>query len=318
VFGRSQLDSPLCALSGLEKPSVAVRCSRRLYQSRESCQANGWTDLPHRCVFAVLSLNAVLIYDTQQSEPLAVASHIHYASLTDATWSADGKCLAVSSSDGYVSIIRFGDEIGQTLERSAVEEWLPKSRFTQAVKPAVKPAVTVAAAAATTTTGVKPIEKVSIQNGSQLETTVSPKAVTEDQSANNESPLPQEEGEEDGGEEEEEEEEEPTTTTMMPQTPQESNTDSPNESCKKRRITPQLVQAPSPSPMGTIQSNSFDCLVSPPLAPAVSTLSGGGAVSAGDVQTAGVTQPQGNKPESLEAMTQKKQKKRATLIFVRE
>lgn len=146
VFSRSQLDSPICALPGLDKPSVAVRCSRRLYEPRTSCTSESWSDLPHRCLFAVLTLNSVLVYDTQQVEPIAVANHIHYSSLTDATWSADGKCLAVSSSDGYVSIIRFGNEIGDTLERASVNAWLPKNRFAQPKPKTVVPTLVVPSA----------------------------------------------------------------------------------------------------------------------------------------------------------------------------
>jgi hypothetical protein len=106
----------------------------------------------HRCVFAVLTLNEVLVYDTHQSLPLVVAKRLHFASLTDAAWSADGKVLAVSSSDGYVSVLAFTEaEIGTCLERAAVAEWLPKSRHNPASLPkpkAPKPAVAAPAAAA--------------------------------------------------------------------------------------------------------------------------------------------------------------------------
>jgi chromatin assembly factor 1 subunit B len=43
-----------------------------------------------------------------------MARGLHYAGLTDAAWSADGKTLFVTSSDGYVSILSFGDgELGE-------------------------------------------------------------------------------------------------------------------------------------------------------------------------------------------------------------
>ena len=69
--------------------------------------------LPYRSVFAVLTLDTVLIYDTHHNNPIAMARGLHYAGLTDAAWSSDGKTLFVTSSDGYVSILSFGNgELG--------------------------------------------------------------------------------------------------------------------------------------------------------------------------------------------------------------
>jgi chromatin assembly factor 1 subunit B len=42
-------------------------------------------------VFAVLTLSEVAVYDTAQQAPLIVAKNLHYAALTDAAWSADGR-----------------------------------------------------------------------------------------------------------------------------------------------------------------------------------------------------------------------------------
>jgi len=52
----------------------------------------------------------VLIYDTQHCYPLCVIQGIHYAPLTDLAWSADGRLLIVSSSDGYCTVVTFGEE----------------------------------------------------------------------------------------------------------------------------------------------------------------------------------------------------------------
>ena len=65
------------------------------------------TSLPYRSVFAVLTLDSVLIYDTYHSRPLALVRGLHYAGLTDCSWSKDGLNLMVSSTDGYISIISF-------------------------------------------------------------------------------------------------------------------------------------------------------------------------------------------------------------------
>ena len=47
-------------------------------------------------------------YDTHHNRPIAMARGLHYAGLTDAAWSADGRTLFVTSSDGYISILSFG------------------------------------------------------------------------------------------------------------------------------------------------------------------------------------------------------------------
>ena len=64
--------------------------------------------LLYRSVFAVLTTDSVVIYDTHHDRPLALARGLHYAGLTDAAWSGDGRTLFVTSSDGYVSILSFG------------------------------------------------------------------------------------------------------------------------------------------------------------------------------------------------------------------
>jgi len=37
-------------------------------------------------IYAVVSLDAVILYDTQHSMPIGYCANMHYASLTDATW----------------------------------------------------------------------------------------------------------------------------------------------------------------------------------------------------------------------------------------
>ena len=40
-------------------------------------------------VYAVASLDAVLVYDTQQIAPFAYFSNMHYSGITDLAWSVD-------------------------------------------------------------------------------------------------------------------------------------------------------------------------------------------------------------------------------------
>lgn len=86
----------------------------RSEQSVTTCTPESPQGLPYRSVFAVLTLDSVLVYDTHHLRPLCIARGLHYAGLTDCTWSADGRNLIVCSTDGYVSILTFDErEFGE-------------------------------------------------------------------------------------------------------------------------------------------------------------------------------------------------------------
>mmetsp|Transcript_17193 Transcript_17193/g.28962 ORF Transcript_17193/g.28962 Transcript_17193/m.28962 type:complete len:176 (+) Transcript_17193:62-589(+) len=72
-------------------------------------------DLPYRIVFAVATIDQVLIYSTQSTCPLSIVQNLHYDSINDLSW-MNNKVLAVASSDGFISFIRFSEEcIGEPL-----------------------------------------------------------------------------------------------------------------------------------------------------------------------------------------------------------
>ncbi|XP_028399903.1 chromatin assembly factor 1 subunit B-like [Dendronephthya gigantea] len=78
--------------------------------------------LPYRTVIAVASLDSVVLYDTQRTLPFGFLSNMHYASLTDIAWSGDGRILAISSRDGYCSLVTFDDnELGVPYSQTARE-----------------------------------------------------------------------------------------------------------------------------------------------------------------------------------------------------
>ncbi|XP_024310445.1 chromatin assembly factor 1 subunit FAS2 homolog [Brachypodium distachyon] len=75
---------------------------------------NGLFKLPYRVVFAVATLNSLYVYDTESVPPILVHAGLHYAAITDIAWSSDAKYLAVSSRDGYCTIIEFeNEELGE-------------------------------------------------------------------------------------------------------------------------------------------------------------------------------------------------------------
>lgn len=64
-------------------------------------------------IFAVATDTDVVLYDTQQTAPIACFEKIHYTRLTDISWSADGLLLIASSTDGFCTLVTFAaDELG--------------------------------------------------------------------------------------------------------------------------------------------------------------------------------------------------------------
>ena len=81
-------------------------------------------------IFAIATKCSVYLYDTQQKLPFGLISNIHYTRLTDLAWTNDGKTLLVSSTDGYCSIVQFGDtELGQVYKAQTLDEILASKSF---------------------------------------------------------------------------------------------------------------------------------------------------------------------------------------------
>lgn len=55
----------------------------------------------------MITQDTVVVYDTEQHQPIAVVSNLNYSAFTDATWSPDGQSLFVTSVDGFCSAILF-------------------------------------------------------------------------------------------------------------------------------------------------------------------------------------------------------------------
>ena len=171
LFSRHHFEQPARVLSGLEKPSVVVRpnpvffklppgATRPKVSESEDDTAgvpsSTSLNLPYRSIFAVLTLDSVVIYDTYHTTPLAIARGLHYANLTDAVWSPDGLTLMVSSRDGYISILNFADgELGERYVPALVAAETKIVRE-EAAKLASRPIVPVPRAATTSTAAATP------------------------------------------------------------------------------------------------------------------------------------------------------------------
>jgi chromatin assembly factor 1 subunit B len=81
--------------------------------------------LPYRMILAVLSTNAIMLYDTQHAHMLSIIRNQHCANLTDVAWSNNGRTLFVTSSDGFCSVVEFADqELGVPLARGKAVDCL--------------------------------------------------------------------------------------------------------------------------------------------------------------------------------------------------
>lgn len=164
VVARSNLAVPCAHLPSPDKAVIAVRFSPLIYEhpaaptassaatpsasadadtrppsgagaKAEAESSSGWmTSLPYRILWAVATLDSIVIYDSSQRQPLLVASNVHYAALTDLSWLPDGRGLVASSMDGYCTILR--------IKPSALGTPVPKSQLPACMRPkaAVPPA----------------------------------------------------------------------------------------------------------------------------------------------------------------------------------
>lgn len=110
IISRKDFSRPAMSLPGASKPIVAVRFCPILFCLQGSNTAAKLFELPYRVIFAVATFNSLYIYDSESSSPIVIVAGLHYAAITDISWSPNAKYLAVSSQDGYCSILEFDDD----------------------------------------------------------------------------------------------------------------------------------------------------------------------------------------------------------------
>ncbi|XP_062196758.1 chromatin assembly factor 1 subunit FAS2 homolog [Phragmites australis] len=122
IMPRRDLSRPAIQLPGASKAIVAVRFCPVIFSLRGS-NSDAFFKLPYRVVFAVATLNSLYVYDTESVPPILIHAGLHYAAITDIAWSSDAKYLAVSSRDGYCTIIEFeNEELGKPIVLSGAKE----------------------------------------------------------------------------------------------------------------------------------------------------------------------------------------------------
>lgn len=131
--GFGSVQQPMASLSGFKKPPVSIRCCPRLFElvkedieAQQEQSTSIQTSLPYRTVFAAASRSTINIYDTQYwGIPICSFSHLHYGTMTDLAWSADGRVLVMASQDGFCSIAWFLEgELGRELDKEREKDAL--------------------------------------------------------------------------------------------------------------------------------------------------------------------------------------------------
>lgn len=102
--------TPSAYIGGFEKAAIAIRFNPRFFPLI-SDGPEPFVCLPYRMIFALITQNSVYIYDTQNLSPLFMFANLHYASLTDLSWSSDGIKLVASSVDGFCTVAEFDAKI---------------------------------------------------------------------------------------------------------------------------------------------------------------------------------------------------------------
>ncbi|KAF3787909.1 Chromatin assembly factor 1 subunit [Nymphaea thermarum] len=122
---------PALQLPGASKPIVAVRFCPITFSLR-GCNPTPLFKLPYRIVFAVATLNSLYLYDTESAVPIAILAGLHYAAITDIAWSPDAKFLALSSQDGYCTVLEFeNDELGSPISISETRKAVGDLKLTE-------------------------------------------------------------------------------------------------------------------------------------------------------------------------------------------
>jgi chromatin assembly factor 1 subunit B len=98
--------TPSAFIGGFEKAAISIRFNPKLFTLIPD-GPEPYVTLPYRMIFAVVTQNSVYIFDTQNRAPLFMFANLHYASLTDVTWSSDGAKLVASSVDGFCTVSEF-------------------------------------------------------------------------------------------------------------------------------------------------------------------------------------------------------------------
>ncbi len=107
--------------------ATCIRFNPYLYKKSTSASSiPALLDLDYKLIFAIGTVDQVLLYSSESVYPLAVIGNTHYTTINDLAWDyTTGRTLLAASSDGYISIMTSLKEmIGERLEVPEVPEKL--------------------------------------------------------------------------------------------------------------------------------------------------------------------------------------------------
>lgn len=120
-------------LPGIKSHATCIRFNPHLYTKKTvpTPERPALLDLPYRMVFAVGTMEQVIIYSTDCIYPQVVIGNIHYQFINDFAWDYQSKKLLCASSDGYISVVTFANSesedeniLGERLPMAEVPEKL--------------------------------------------------------------------------------------------------------------------------------------------------------------------------------------------------
>ncbi|KJH52943.1 WD domain, G-beta repeat protein [Dictyocaulus viviparus] len=131
IFKRNEIenDKPFAFLP-CPKATFLIRCCPLLMTLLDN--EENYTGLPYRVLWLALTKDSVYLYDSQHPNPIGLVENIQYNSLTDATWSADGKNIVISSLEGYCTFLKLTiEQWGSKIEQTHLENCPPSPKLIQ-------------------------------------------------------------------------------------------------------------------------------------------------------------------------------------------
>lgn len=120
---KSQINKPAFMLPGIKSHATCIRFSPYLYKlmERQDDDPPAMLALPYRMMFAVSTIDNILLYHTQSIMPIAILKSIHYDSINDMSWMGTSLLLAASS-DGFCSFVQLESHlVGEVLAPDSPE-----------------------------------------------------------------------------------------------------------------------------------------------------------------------------------------------------
>jgi chromatin assembly factor 1 subunit B len=117
-FLKTQINKPAFMLPGIKSHATCIRFSPYLYKlaERQDDDPPAMLALPYRIIFAIATIDNILLYHTQSIMPIAILKSIHYDSINDMSWMGTS-LLLTASSDGFCSFIQLDSHlVGEQLE----------------------------------------------------------------------------------------------------------------------------------------------------------------------------------------------------------